>query len=161
MADNTSVVTNEVDTVLSVVGTTGERVRELPISDGQLVFVHNRNRIAFDFKGKRTFYNQVEVLETEFDRSSIEIPINGYYFCIDSATLYKYEDGSWTVRIAPAEGAVFICDEYPQLGQLSGKLYVSKNEREIAIWDENSKEYYAVSNYSGEISEDDILSLFA
>lgn len=157
MAGNTTSTTS---TVLSVIGTTGERVRQLPISDGQLVFIHNRNKLAFDFKGKRTFYNQVEILETEFDRSSIEVPIDGYYFCVDSATLYEYKDSAWHVRVAPAEGAVFICEEYPSLGQLSSKLYVNKKEREIAIWEEETKEYLVVSNHTGEISEQDILSLF-
>lgn len=147
-------------TVLSVIGTTGERVRELPIADGQLVFIHNRNRIAFDFKGTRTFYNQVEVLESESDRSAIVTPVDGYYFCIDSAIFYEYKDNTWTARVTPAEGAVVISDEYPTLGQLSGKLYVNKTAREIAIWDDENSEYYAVSNHTEDATDEDIDGLF-
>ena len=147
-------------TGLSVIGTTGERVRELPISDGQLVFIHNRNRIAFDFKGKRTFYNQVEILSTESERASIVSPMDGYYFCIDSAVFYEYANGEWNVRVRPADGAVIICDEYPELGQLSGKLYVNKKQREIAIWDEANNKYYAVSNHTQDATDEDIMNLF-
>ena len=157
MADNTMSTTS---TVLTVVATTGERVRELPIRDGQLVFVHNRNRIAFDHKGKRTFYNQVEILSTEYDRSLIESPMDGYYFCVDSAIFYEYADGNWIARTKNSEEAVFIGDEYPSLGQLSGKLYVNKSAKEIAVWEEDKNEYLVVSNHTAEITEEDILSLF-
>ena len=147
-------------TGLSVIGTTGERVRELPISDGQLVFIHNRNRIAFDFKGKRTFYNQVEILSTESERTSIVSPMDGYYFCIDSAIFYEYANGEWSIKVKPADGAVIICDEYPELGQLTGKLYVNKTEREISIWDEERNEYFAVSNHTQDATDEDINNLF-
>jgi len=158
VADNTM---SNTSTVLSVIGTTGERVRELPISDGQLVFIHNRKKIAFDFKGTRTFYNQVEILETEYERSQITSPVDGYYFCIDSAILYEYKDSSWNARITPSENAVFICEEYPTLGQLTGKLYVNTSEREIAIWKEDTKEYFAVSNHTEDATDEDIMALFA
>lgn len=157
MADNTL---SNTSTGLSVVATTGERVRKLPIVDNQLVFIHNRSKIAFDFKGKRTFYNQVEILSTEADRSSIENPVDGYYFCVDSAIFYEFVNGEWEVRVKPADDVVIIGDEYPTLGQLSGKLYVNKTEREIAIWDADNSEYFAVSNHTEDATDEDIENLF-
>jgi len=52
-------------TILSVCATTDERVGQLPIKNGQLVFVQDKHRIALDFAGKRRFYNQIEELTTE------------------------------------------------------------------------------------------------
>ena len=48
---------NNTNPILSVCATTGERVKELTIKDGQLIFVQDKHRIALDFNGKRTFYN--------------------------------------------------------------------------------------------------------
>lgn len=39
-----------------IVATNSDRVDELGIKDGQLVFVQDKERIAFDFNGKRVFY---------------------------------------------------------------------------------------------------------
>ena len=53
MADST------VKTVLSICATVGSRLSDLVIKDGQLIFVRDKHKIAFDFGGKRTFYNQI------------------------------------------------------------------------------------------------------
>ena len=58
----------------TVVATSSSRVRELPIKDGQLIFVQDKSRIAFDFKGKRKFYNQITELETEQERTALSEP---------------------------------------------------------------------------------------
>ena len=41
----------------SVIATTSERLSNLVIKNGQLIFIQDKHRIAFDFKDKRTFYN--------------------------------------------------------------------------------------------------------
>jgi hypothetical protein len=71
--------------VMQLVATSSSRIRELTIKDGQLIFIQDLGRIAFDFKGKRVFYNQIVELETEADRTELENPLDGYYFVIDSA----------------------------------------------------------------------------
>lgn len=87
MADTTN--TNP---ILSLYATTGERVKELPIVNGQLIFVQDKHRIALDFNDKRRFYNQIEELNTEAERQSLLAPISGmYYFIIDTATLWTYQ----------------------------------------------------------------------
>ena len=51
--------------VMNLVATSSSRVRELPIKNGQLVFIQDVGRIAFDYKDTRVFYNQIVELETE------------------------------------------------------------------------------------------------
>ena len=45
-----------------IVATTSERVGELEVKDGQLIFVQDKGKVAFDFNGARVFYdNNVEL----------------------------------------------------------------------------------------------------
>ena len=69
--------------VMSLVATSSSRIRELTIKDGQLIFIQDLGRIAFDYKGQRVFYNQIVELETEAERQTLDNPLDGYYFVID------------------------------------------------------------------------------
>ncbi len=155
----TDVMTKNAQAVFSLCATTSDRIKDLVIKDGQLIFIHNVGRLAFDFKGKRTFYNQVEELQSEKDRENLTDPINGkYYFVIESAIFYRYSDG-WIQLTKEPEEIVFIGKTLPDLGK-KNKIYVNTDELEISVWDENTENYIAVSNYTYEISDEDIEVLF-
>lgn len=149
---------NEASTGLKVIATSSSRIRDLIIRDNQLIFIRDLGRIAFDFKGKRVFYNQIVELETEAERLALVNPIGGYYFVIGSACLYFYKDG-WTQITERPQEVLFVGVELPELGQ-EGKLYVDKDDKEISVWDESTNDYVKVANYVEEISESDIESLF-
>ena len=157
MADTTK-------SVLNLVATTSSRIRDLIIKDGQLIFLRDIGRIALDFKGQRVFYNQIVELATESERLTLENPLSGYYFVIDSACLWFYQEGhqgedGWTQITEKPKEVIFIGVELPELGQ-ENKLYVNKSVKEISIWDEETNSYIAVSNYTHEVSDTDIESLF-
>ena len=152
MADTT------IKSVMSLIATTSSRIRDLVIKDGQLIFIQDLGRIAFDFKGKRVFYNQIVELDTEAERLALESPLDGYYFVIDSACLWFYQNG-WIQITEKPEEILFIGTELPQLGQ-QGKLYVDTDDREISVWDEETDTYVVVSNYTAEVTDADIESLF-
>lgn len=144
--------------VMSLVATSSSRIRELTIKDGQLIFIQDLGRIAFDYKGQRVFYNQIVELETEAERQTLDNPLDGYYFVIDSACLWFYKSG-WTQITEKPDDILFIDVELPQLGQ-QGKLYVDTDDREISVWDEETDSYITVSNYTAEVTDADIESLF-
>ena len=75
---------------LKVIATSSSRIRDLVIKSGQLIFLQDKGRIAFDFNGKRTFYNQIVEVETEAERLSLVNPISGYYFVLGSGVFYHY-----------------------------------------------------------------------
>lgn len=154
MADTT----NTTKSVMSLVATSSSRIRDLIIKDGQLIFIQDLGRIAFDFKGKRVFYNQIVELNTEAERLALEDPLDGYYFVIDKAILWFYKDG-WTQITDKPKDIVFIGVELPELGQ-ANKIYVDTDDREISIWDEEAGEYIVVSNYTEEVTDSDIEDLF-
>lgn len=151
MADTTK-------SILSLVATSSSRIRDLVIKDGQLIFIQDLGRIAFDFKGKRVFYNQIVELDTEADRTALESPLDGYYFVIGSACLWFYKDGWIQITEEPQE-IVSIGVELPTLGQ-QGKIYVDTDDKEISVWDEEINEYIKVSNFTEEASDEDIENLF-
>lgn len=141
MADETTA-----KSVLSLIATSSSKIRDLVIKDGQLVFIQDLGRIAFDFKGKRVFYNQIVELETEAERLSLESPLSGYYFVIGSGVLWFYENDWVQITEKPKE-VVFIGVELPELGQAKeGTLYVDKTKKEISVFDSTAGSYVVVAN---------------
>ena len=152
MADTTT------KSVMSLVATSSSRIRDLVIKDGQLIFIQDLGRIAFDFKGKRVFYNQIAELNTEAERLALESPLDGYYFVIDTACLWFYKEGWIQITEKPNE-IIFVGVELPELGQ-ANKIYVDVDDKEISVWNEETGTYVAVANYTMEVSDSDIENLF-
>ena len=147
------------DKIISVVGTVASRLPDLPIKDAQLIFVKDKQKIALDLGGKRTFYNQINVLETEQERVDLLAPISGcFYFVVGTAVLWFY-DGNWKAVTTPPENFLFIGVELPELGS-ENKLYVNTKERNISVWDDKQKAFIPVGNATDSISNEDIDKLF-
>ena len=88
--------------ILSVVETTASRLPSLSIKNGQLIFVKDASKIALDIDGKRTFYNQTVVLQTESERISLLAPIVGlFYFVIETTILWAYQTEGWIQITTP------------------------------------------------------------
>lgn len=147
-------------TILSVCATNSNRLPDLAIKSGQLIFIQDKHKIAFDFGGKRKFYNQIEELATDEERISLENPVTGsYYFVINKAVLWTYQD-KWIQLTTPPEEIVFIgTDVMPELGS-ANTLYVSKTKKEIYVWDNDTQSYIVVSDKKESVNESDIDSLF-
>lgn len=147
----------------TIVATTSDRVKDLVIKNGQMIFIQDKGRIAFDFKGNRVFYNQITELDTEYERSTLSAPAHGYYFVIETAVLWFYSDG-WTQITTQPEERIFIGVELPELGQAkTGTLYVNKVEKEISVWDEDTNKYIVVADATDDVNDitiEDINALF-
>lgn len=90
--------------VLSTVVTANSRLSELPLKEGQLIFVQDKNTIAFDYGGKRRLYKQIEELSTESSRTSILAPVTGqYYFVVETGVMWTYQDGWVQITSAPKD----------------------------------------------------------
>lgn len=147
-------------TILSVCATTANRLPDLAIKNGQLIFVQDKHRIAFDFGGKRKFYNQIEELVTDEERIALKNPVTGsYYFVLDTAVFWTYQD-RWIQLTTSPEEILFIGTNMPELGSAK-TLYVSKTKKEISVWDNDVQSYVVVSNAKEEVSMSDIDVLFS
>ena len=149
---------DETKKIMRLIATNSSRIRSLTIEDGNLIFIQDLGRIAFDFKGKRVFYNQIVELETEAERMALEEPLDGYYFILGSGCLWAYKNG-WIPITEKPNSIEFIDVELPQLGQ-ENKLYVNKTEQDISVWDDVTNSYIKVANYTIDATEEDINSLF-
>lgn len=145
--------------VMSLIATSSSRIKDLVIKNGQLIFIQDAGRIAFDFNNKRVFYNQIVELNTDAERQELVSPLNGYYFVVDTGVLWAYRN-EWVQITSKPEEIVFVGVELPTLGQ-ANKIYVNKEEREISIWDDSTDEYITISNYCGTISEEEVRDFFA
>lgn len=145
---------------LVLIATTSSRIKDLTIKNNQLIFIQDLGRIAFDFKDKRVFYNQIVELATEEDRLALNQPLNGYYFVIDTGVLWSYKDEWIQITDKPKE-IVFVGVSLPALGQ-ANKIYatVESGNEHISVWNEGLGCYVVVADKTQEASEDDILSLF-
>ena len=146
--------------ILSVVATTSERVKDLSVKNGQLIFVQDIGCIALDFKNKRKFYNQIEELDTELTRKELVAPVNGvYYFIVETAVLWTYRNNAWVQITSKPSDIVFVGTEFPELG-VEQTIYVNKKEKEISIWDDSENGYTTVANYCDAISAEEVEGFF-
>lgn len=144
---------------VKVIATTSSKIKEIVIENGQLLFVQDAGRIAFDFNDKRVFYNQITELNTEYERTSLSNPLNGYYFIIETAILWSYND-EWVQISGDPSDVLFVGVELPELGQ-EKKLYVDKLQGEISVWDGEINDYIVVSDLTQEATSSDIEKLFS
>lgn len=146
-------------TIMSVVATTASRLPDLSIKNGQLIFVKDSQKIALDLNDRRYFYNQIVVLQTDSERQSLFAPISGlFYFVIDTAVLWHYEQSWIQITTSPHE-IVYIGVSLPELGNAS-TLYVDTVLSNVSIWNDNTKKYQIVADKTEVISDDDISKLF-
>ena len=146
--------------ILSVCATVGSRLADLVIKDGQLIFVKDKHKLALDYNGKRTFYNQIEEIDTEEQRKALLAPITGlYYFVIDTAVMWTYRNG-WIQITTPPSEVLFIGTELPELGS-ANTLYVDTAKSTISVWDTATSRYQVVADKTKEITAEDIDALFA
>ena len=152
--------TNTIKPIMSLIATTSSRIRNLVIKDGQLVFLQDLGRIAFDFNGKRVFYNQIVELDTEKDRLALENPLGGYYFVIGSGCLWFYKD-EWVQITEKPQEVVFIGVKLPELGQ-ENKIYadITEGSENISVWSEELGTYIVVADKTHEATYSDIEELF-
>lgn len=160
MADTTT------RSVLQLIATTSSKIKDLIIKDGQLVFLYDVGRIAFDYKGQRVFYNQIVELDTEAERLTLKNPLSGYYFIIDTGCLWhcqndEHNQYEWTPITEKPEEVVFIGVELPELGS-ANKIYANTTEgsENISVWSEELGTYVVVADKTQEVTDDDILGLF-
>lgn len=145
--------------ILSVVVTNANKLPDLSIKEAQLIFISDMRKIALDLNGKRTFYNEIVMLQTEQERMSLTPIVDLYYFVIETTVLWVYRSTGWVQLTSKPEEIIYIGASLPELGS-ENKLYVDKNEKTISIWDNETQKFEPVSDYTKSIEENEILSLF-
>ena len=135
------------DAILKAVYTVNSKLKDLPIENGQLIFISDLNEIHLDFNNKRTVFNQIKVLENESERISISDPVELFYLVKDTGVLWRYAGGDWIqLTTNPAINIVYENDKssFPLKGK-GDVLYISTSENLIYRWDNSEYKAMGVS----------------
>lgn len=162
MADNT-VQNNNVETVLTVCATTSNKLVDLAIKDGQLIYCQDKAIIAFDYKSKRNFYSSILEIDSEAERKTMTNVRKGYYFVLETAVLWAYQNTWVQLTTPPSESIIFVgTEERPEIGA-PRTLYVSIDEgnENISTWNETKQEYTIVADKTHTVDLSDIDAMFA
>lgn len=142
-----------------VVADQNSKLSDFAIGNKQMIFIGDKRTIALDFNGKRSFYNQIEVLTTESERQTID-PISGlFYFVLETAGFWYYGD-DWQNVAATTSSTVYIGSLLPEVGE-ENKLYVDAQKKAISIWNAVTQDYDVVADKKDVISQSEIDMLFA
>lgn len=124
--------------------TTQSKLAQLPVSDGNLVFVTDTKKMYLDINGNRLGYQDIQILPTETDRTSILAPIEGFYYIEETNILWRYKEGWKKVtpdNLSPLFFGAY--EDFPPTGN-SNVLYISDDA--TYKWDSLTSTYICVSN---------------
>lgn len=131
--------------ILKVISTTDSKVNSLNISNGQLIFVKDTHRILLDINNKRTSYEQIITINTDSERIALLAPIDGFYFVLDTAILWRYS-GEWIQITSQPTNHVVQMDSvtsFPLTGN-ENLIYIDKSENATYRWDNEGLKYYCI-----------------
>ena len=111
--------------ILKVISTTDSKLNSLKLNNGQLIFVHDKHQIYMDMNNKRTLYEQIVTINTEQERQGLLAPIDGFYFVLDTAILWRYSQKWIQITSQPAQ-CILYEDSYlkfPTIGN-ENQIYI-------------------------------------
>lgn len=109
---------------LKVVSTTSDRLGQLSVDYGQLIFVRDTRELYFDHQQGRISYSQIIILETEEQRVNMRSPVNGFYFVKNTGVIWRYDNGWISITNPPSELIEFLPkNSFPQIGK-ENVLYI-------------------------------------
>lgn len=97
------------DNIFKIVSTTSDKLSQLSVEFGQLIFCKDERALYFD-TDERTSYQQIIILSSESLRQSMLYPVSGFYYVQDTCIIWNY-DGEWhKLTNTPKDQIVF--DDY-------------------------------------------------
>lgn len=125
---------------MKFIATTSEKIKDIAIVSGQLIFSRDDRVIYLDAGTERTSYQQIITIFDENTRQSLSSPLKGFYFVMDTKVLWYYDGTKWDqLTDKPKENIVFANrEDFPQFGE-ENVLYV--DEKDIYRWNGKTNDY--------------------
>ena len=130
---------------MKIIYTTSNRLDDLSIENGQIIFVVDTRTIYMDMKDKRTSYSTIYVFETEEERLQMENPEKGFYFVEETHVVWRYKT-QWIQLTQSGLNPLVFGEEltsFPEQGE-EGKLYCGNDA--IYKWDSFRNIYHLIAN---------------
>lgn len=133
------------NTTMKLYTTTSSRLSQLPVKDGQLIFVSDTRKVYLDFNGVRVSYSTINSFSTDKERIEYESPAKGFYFVQGTGVLWNY-DASWKQLTPDNLQQIYFgsgVEAFPKEGN-DKLLYVADDA--TYKWDSATKQYLVVAN---------------
>lgn len=130
--------------IVKCYSTVDSKLGQLPVSDGNLIFVKDTKTIYLDINGIRIGYSDINILNSESDRTSILAPVEGFYYIEETDILWRYKE-EWK-QITPSNLNPLFFGEYsdfPPTGK-ENVLYIS--DEATYKWDSLTSQYICIAN---------------
>lgn len=100
------------------------KLYDYPIVPGQLIFCRDTRTIYMD-TDERTAYQQIMIFDSEIQRVSLPVPVQGFYFVEETGVLWEYTGVDWIQINKEPEKQLYFdsIDNFPEVGD-ANKIYV-------------------------------------
>lgn len=123
---------------ISLIITDESKLNTLPVKDGQMLFIRDKQKIVFDFNGNRIEYKDIIVLNKDSDRTKLPQPNDQSLYFIKETYKIWYYDSNWH-KIGTDVNEI-ISYTKPDTG-IENVLYIDKAKKIIQVWDKNKSSY--------------------
>lgn len=133
----------------SFIITTKSKVSSLPVKNGQMIFVKDKEKIYYDWDNKRTAYHDIEELATNTERTGLESPKNNKIYLVEEDhTLWQYVGSKW-IKLTNEPNVVFANSpiDLPSLGGKADTLYIADKKLYLYNTGNSSFEEIAKDNF--------------
>lgn len=131
---------------MKLIYTTLEKLNDLPIEDGQIIYIPDSNAICLDLKGERYTYHTLQTFETEEERIDTIGVNRGFYFVEETNIMWQYIGNQWK-RITPENltPVVYIdnIEHFPSQGEENVLYYTDKG---VYNWKQALNKYNLIAN---------------
>lgn len=132
---------------MKLIYTTIEKLDELEVLNGQIIFVPNDNVICLDMRDQRFVYKTIRTFATDVQRVMDTSGAPGFYYVEETNIIWrKALNGTWR-QITPSNlSPIFYgqtTQSFPQTG-VEGILYYTKEG--VYGWDSTTNEYVLIAN---------------
>ena len=140
----------------TIIGTTSDKLVDVEIKNNQIIYIEDKNIVAFDIGKTRKFLNQIVIFNTDDERENyISAYDTVFGFVKNTAVLWCYINNEWIQITNSPENIIFIGDVLPELG-VNDKIYVNRSKHNISIWSKEDEKYICVGEETSSISIQDI-----
>lgn len=73
--------------VVKFIYTTSAKLNDLPVEDGQIIFVPDMSTIGLDTHGQRSIFHTIKEFETEEERAATPFPAIGFYWVEETESI--------------------------------------------------------------------------
>lgn len=116
------------DAMVKFINTIDSKLSQLPIENGQVIYVSDTRTICVDFNNVRTEYNQIIVLQNENHRLNVLSPLKAFYFVLETNILWRYEEKWIPITSQPKEQIVFMDFEKLPTQGIENVLYITETK---------------------------------